>query len=111
MSESEFNLMRCRELLAEQIARYDALLETLIEESAQMPDWAKQKFNERMLILRGLQSAVIAYDRCAQQYVQFHPAGVSVRWYRERLDIARLYVESLGGNWDTVTWGIKSDYP
>lgn len=111
MSESEFNLIRCRELLAERIARYDDLLEVLIEESAQMPDWAKRKFNERMLILRELRNAVIAYDGYAQQYVKFHPAGGSVRWYRERLDIARLYVESLGGNWDTVIWGIKSDYP
>ena len=111
MDQSSFILHQCRQHLADQIARYDHLLEILIEESAAMPDWAKRKFNERKLILDSLRTAVVSYDSAAQQYVKFHPVGSSVQWYRERLEIARLYCESLGGDWATVTWGIRSDYP
>lgn len=110
MDASTWNTIQTRNNLSEKLERLDGLLETLIEESAQMQDWARRKFDERLAIINQVVDAVILYDAAVQQYIKFHPTETNVDTLKQRLNIARLYVEHLGGNWQTVLWGKTSDY-
>lgn len=68
-----------------------------------------KKSKERIAQIEQLVSVLVDYDGLVVKYIQFNPEGTP--YYKERLEIARRYVHSLGGDWSTVLWGKKTDYP
>ena len=110
MDYSTFKLQETRQKLIDVLNLTNELLDQLEQESAALDGWQKKQFNDRLRVLDSLIQIVIAYDAAAMQYVNFHPNTGSVNWYKERLEIARKYVKTLGGDWSTVTWGKLSDY-
>lgn len=89
---------------------YNNLLDELQNEAQNLDGWAKQKFNERFAVLTKFTEVVIHYDDQVQQYVQFHPESHNVAYYKDKLEVARRYIEANGLDWSTVTWGKISDY-
>lgn len=110
MNASEFNLLQTRELLSNVIEVYDNLLDELENESKNLDGWAKKKFDERFEVLVKMGKVAIDYDLQVQKYVRFHPDGHNVKYYRDQLQVAKLYIEANGLDWSTVVWGKISDY-
>lgn len=110
MDYSSFKLTETRQKLIDRLDLVNALLDELETESAGLDGWAKKQFNDRLRVLDALIATIVEYDQAVCQYVNFHPNAGSVEWYKEKLAIARKYVHSLGGDWQTVTWGKLSDY-
>jgi ATP-dependent protease HslVU (ClpYQ) peptidase subunit len=102
-----------REHLALSVADTLELLEELENELQQaqankVEPYVLLKFQKRLNRLDRLIQLLLTYDRQVQQYLKFNPEnrGDLV----ERLEIARHYVASIGGDWSTVVWGKRSDY-
>jgi hypothetical protein len=110
MDESSFMAVKYRHELNVRLAMLDDLLFELIEESGNMPDWAKKKFNERLRIIRSVVDAVEQYDVAMQRYIEYHPIPANVDSLKQRLRVAQRYVEALGGDWSTVTWLNPTDF-
>jgi hypothetical protein len=68
-----------------------------------------KKSKERIAQIEQLVEVLVNYDSMVVKYIQFNPEGTP--YYKERLAIARKYVTSLGGDWNTVLWGKATDYP
>jgi hypothetical protein len=110
VNATTFNLSQAREMLGVVTQLYNNLLDELQTEAQNLDGWAKQKFTERFAILTKLMDAIIFYDDQVQQYVRFHPDSHNVAYYKDKLEVARKYIEANGLDWSTVTWGKISDY-
>ena len=102
-----------REHLALAVADVMELLEELELELSQakankVEPYVLTKFQNRLNRLDRLIQLLLTYDKQVQLYLRFNPEnrGDLVA----RLEVARHYVNSLGGDWSTVVWGAGSDY-
>lgn len=102
-----------RQVLATKVELVNDLLEELETELATaqkngVEPYVIAKFKKRLKILEELINTIVIYDSYVQKYLQFNPEETS--YIKERLEIARKYVQALGGDWSTVVWGKRSDY-
>jgi len=102
-----------RQRLADAVELVNALLEELdgeIEKAKEngIEPYRLKKSIDRVKQIEQLRDEVVEYDTKVMQYVNFYPEATP--YYKEKLEIARRYIRSLGGDWSTVTWGKKSDY-
>jgi hypothetical protein len=99
-----------RDILSDQVDKVNILLEQLENEAKYYTADQQKIFNERLLILDNLVNIIVYYDQIAVDYVRSHPEAHNVSKLHEQLKIAQKYVNRLGGDWSTVTWGKLSDY-
>ena len=105
-------LMR-RQRLADVVNSVNELLEELENDIAKAQEngveaYRLKKSIDRIKTIESLRDEVCEYDSKVMQYVNYYPENTP--YYKEKLEIARRYVKSLGGDWSTVTWGKLSDY-
>lgn len=113
MNELQHNLLIKREVLSITINEVNSLLTELKKEFKTSQDngveaYILLKVADRIKTIERLVSTVVDYDTRVQQYLNYYPENTPV--YKERLKVAQLYVEALGGDWNTVLWGKVSDY-
>lgn len=102
-----------RQRLADAVESVNALLDELHEELAKSKEngveaYRLKKSIDRVKQIEQLRDEIVEYDTKVIQYVNYYPEATP--YYKEKLEIARRYVRSLGGDWSTVTWGKLSDY-
>lgn len=110
MNYQKFQLHSNRQKLADALEVYNGLLDELEQEGANLEGWAKTKFEQRFSILEKIVDTIVQYDDSVQKYIQLHPDGQNIQYYIDKLDVARRYIIANGLDWQTVTWGKKSDY-
>lgn len=99
---------KTREILSKYMDQYNDLLDTLVTETAELNSYDLQKFNERLTILDNFCSIVLHYDRLVMPYIRHDRYNDNKN--KEQLDIARKYIERLGGDYNIVMYGKLSDY-
>ena len=102
-----------RQVLATKVELVNDLLEELETElnnakANNVEPYILAKFKKRVKILEELVNTIVIYDNYVQKYFAFNPEETS--YLKERLEVARRYVHSLGGDWGTVVWGKRTDY-
>ena len=111
MNATSFNLHQTRNKLADTLDEFQNLLNDLLIESQNLSgDYAIKIFNQRFAILSAMVDATVEYDRCVIQYMEFHPDSQNVQYYKDRLEVAKKYIQANGLDWSTVTWGKLADY-
>jgi len=111
MNATSFNLHQTRNKLADVLENFESLLNDLLVESENLTgDYAIKIFQQRFAILSAMVDAMVEYDRCVIQYIQFHPDSHNVKYYKDKLEVAKKYIQANGLDWSTVTWGKISDY-
>lgn len=113
MSAAKDNLLMKREVLSAAVVTIGDLLTELHQELETSKNngveaYVLRKFIDRVRQIELLRNTVIQYDAHVMQYLNYYPENTPV--YKERLEVARLYIEAIGGDWNTVLWGKKSDY-
>jgi hypothetical protein len=111
MTHESFELNQARHLLQNAINSANALLEKLEAENKDREGYVKKLAEERIAVFDSLIDAVVHYDSKVVRYENFNPPGQGYQYYKEKLDIARRYIRTLGGDFNTVLWGKKTDYP
>jgi hypothetical protein len=66
------------------------------------------KFQKRLATIGRLIELVGLYDTQVQMYLRFNPENRGD--LLERLEVARNYVNNLGGDWSAVVWGKPTDF-
>jgi len=111
MNASGYNLGQKRNELSDVLEKFENLLNDLEIESAQLEsEYAKKIFLERFAVLKAMSDKVIEYDTTVINYVVNHPDGHNVKYYKDQLEVAKLYIKANGLSWSTVLWGKISDY-
>lgn len=110
MSDTSYNLQRTRLILSKALEATNNLLDELEAESENLSSYDKKKFEARLMIFDNLVDSILAYDSVTQYYVRYHPAANNTKHLLDQLQIARQYINRLGGDWSIVTWGKLSDY-
>jgi hypothetical protein len=113
MDSSHHNLLSQRERLATIIDANSSLIEQMKIELKQAINRDVDRdslmtFTNRIKHLEKLQETIIEFDSRVMQYVNYFPENTPI--YKDRLAVAKKYVEYLGGDWNTVLWGKQSDY-
>ena len=111
MTKSEIELTQAANKLYKKAAFYKDLLNDLQLESANITsNEAKQKFDRRFKILMDMYNSIVEYDGAVKDYIVHHPQEYSVKYYRDKLAIAKKYIEANNLCWTAVLWGKISDY-
>lgn len=110
-TQESWELNQARHILQNAIDSANALLDQLENENVDRPDWQKKIASSRIAIFDNLINAVVLFDSKVVRYEKFNPPGDGYRYYKEKLEIARKYINVLGGDFNSVLWGKKSDYP
>lgn len=113
MSYYKDMLFAKRQRLADAVELVNNLLEELESEIEKAKEngveaYRLKKSVDRVKLISTLRDEIVDYDTKVLQYVNYYPEATP--YYKEKLEIARRYVKSLGGDWSTVTWGKLSDY-
>jgi len=110
MTSEVFELNQARHMLQNAINDANDLLDKLEKENEGREGYVKQIAESRIAIFDKLINVVVHYDTKVVRYEQFNPPGNGYQFYKEKLEIARKYIHSLGGDFNSVLWGKKTDY-
>lgn len=102
-----------RQVLSTKVELVNELLEELELElerakANNVESYVLAKFKKRLNTLEELVNTLVIYDSFVLRYLAFNPEETG--YLKERLEVARRYVHSLGGDWGTVVWGKRTDY-
>lgn len=104
------NIWFYRHLMSEKMESTNFLLEQLKQEAEKLDGHDKIIFIQRIQVFEKFVNSVVHYDEIVHRYMQQNPDAGNLQYYRDKLAVARKYVGSLGGDWQTVEWGKLSDY-
>lgn len=110
MNKEALNLFHYRQKLATAVKQVNNLLIQLENESKQLVDKDKQIYESRMDIIADLVDAICDYDELCQRHIRMKPQQHTEQYLRDQLDVAKNYIHRLGGDFNIVLWGKKSDY-
>lgn len=110
MNSTEFELNQARHLLQNAVNLANDLLDTLEKENEGRTGYIKELAEKRIAVFDALIATIENFDAKVVRYQQFNPPGDGYQFYKEKLDIARKYIHAIGGDFNSVLWGKKSDY-
>ena len=113
MSYNRNMIAASRTVLSYKIELVNELLDELETEldkakSNKVEPYIIAKATKRLQLLDELINTMIVYDSYVQKYLAFNPEDTS--YLKDRLEVAKHYVYTLGGDWSTVVWGKRTDY-
>lgn len=113
MSYETENVFMRRQQLAGALTEFSNLLQTIKAETlnnTELTDTEKRIFYDRLKIFTELSNAICNYDIAVKLLEHKIKQSGDAEYYRQQLEVARRYVRTLGGDWQTVVWGKISDY-
>lgn len=110
MSQTHDELNNARHLLQNAMNVANELLDTLEKENEDRTGYVKELAEKRIAIFDALMFSIEIFDATVVRYVQFNPPGDAYKYYKEKLHIAQKYITAIGGDFNSVLWGKKSDY-
>lgn len=113
MSYAKENVFFKRQQLAATVETANELLQTIKTENlnnTELSNEDKKLFNDRLKVFNELITAIVNYDIAVKNFEHENQNNGNAEYYRQQLQVARKYVNYLGGDWQTVVWGKISDY-
>lgn len=111
MNSSDFAIRNIMTAWIDEYQRHNDLLEQLDLEIQKIENPAvREKYQQRFLIMdRFHNKSVELFNACGEQ-ITYGTSASQYTYLRDKLDIARRFIQSLGGDPNSLNWLKKSDF-
>jgi len=110
MTQETLNLFTARQELSLAVKRANYLVNQLELEAKDYTGADRELFDARIDLIADLINSICDYDEICQRHIRLKSSHHSEQYLRDQLDVARKYIHKLGGDFNNVLWGKKSDY-
>lgn len=110
MTQETLNLFTARQELSNAVKRVNYLILQLENEAREYTGADRELFDARIELIADLIDTICDYDEICQRNIRMKSSHHSEQYLRDQLDVAKKYIQKLGGDFSIVLWGKKSDY-
>lgn len=110
MNKEALNLFHVRQELSNAVKRVNYLILQLENEAKDLVDEDRELYESRIDLISDLINTICDYDELCQRHIRLKSSQHSEQYLRDQLEVAKKYIHRLGGDFNIVLWGKKSDY-